>query len=531
MHIQNKYAWLVFTIILLAFASYAGLYIYKTSFVMEGERYFVLFDDAMISMQYAKNLANGYGLVWNPGGERVEGFTNPLWVFFMALFHLLPVALSKISLLIQISGAIFLLVNLVFVKLIADQLTGKPIVGLLAVLITAFYAPLITWGLLGMEVSLLTLIICMALWIALRSFKSDRFSPWLYIILGLGTLVRIDMAVPYLIILVVMLFADPVHRRQHLTWGFGSLILFIGGQTLLRLWYYGELLPNTYYLKMAGYPLVNRIKRGLYVLFLFGWYFNWILFLLPLTILLFRRDREVVLLGLVVLGQIAYSVYVGGDAWEHSGGANRYIAIVMPVLFLLIIYACWLIMDALLARLGKDTKWLKISSNLVLILFTLFAMFNSNVLIDFKSIERWVLVRRPEFTRGSEHTVRIAMDLLDVTTPEATVAVVTAGSIPYFSERYSIDLLGKSDPVIAREKPRHLGAIYNLDLFRPGHMKWNYDYSILQLKPDVITQIWGEGNETEPYLSDYIPWRGERSGQTIYLRIGSENILWERVSP
>jgi len=84
-------------------AVYYGVFIFKTSFLLNGERYFCLYDDAMISMRYAKNLAQGFGLVWNPGGERVEGFTNPLWVLFMAGLHLLPVPAAKMSLLVQIS--------------------------------------------------------------------------------------------------------------------------------------------------------------------------------------------------------------------------------------------------------------------------------------------------------------------------------------------------------------------------------------------------------------------------------------------
>jgi hypothetical protein len=58
---------LVFILIILAYCLYAGAFIYRTSFIINNERYFVLFDDAMISMRYAKNLVNGYGLVWNPG--------------------------------------------------------------------------------------------------------------------------------------------------------------------------------------------------------------------------------------------------------------------------------------------------------------------------------------------------------------------------------------------------------------------------------------------------------------------------------
>ena len=55
------------------------------STIIAGERYWWLTDDAMISMRYARNLANGIGLVWNPG-ERIEGFTNFLWTIFMRWF-------------------------------------------------------------------------------------------------------------------------------------------------------------------------------------------------------------------------------------------------------------------------------------------------------------------------------------------------------------------------------------------------------------------------------------------------------------
>ena len=40
-------------------------------------------DDAFISFRYAQHLIDGHGLVYNVG-ERVEGFTNPLWTLLLA---------------------------------------------------------------------------------------------------------------------------------------------------------------------------------------------------------------------------------------------------------------------------------------------------------------------------------------------------------------------------------------------------------------------------------------------------------------
>ncbi|MFC2025989.1 hypothetical protein ACFLUC_02215 [Chloroflexota bacterium] len=522
---------ILFYLIVLAYGLYALVYIYKSSFIVAGERFFVLFDDAMVSMRYAKNLAEGYGLVWNPGGELVEGYTNPLWVLMMAGFHLLPIPASKMSLVVQLSGAGFLIASLFFIRKIANFLSRDWIVPIFAVLLTAFYSPLNSWGLLGMEVSVLTLIICVSVWIGLKSMQVGQFSVWIYILLGISTLIRVDMVVPYVVILTFLVVVDTENRRQNLVWGISLLAVFLVSQTLFRLWYYGNPLPNTYYLKVEGYSAFTRIAHGLYVLFLFGWSFNWALFLLPLVIFLFRRDRSIIFVFLVFIAQVAYSVYVGGDAWEHKGGSNRYISIVMPLFFILFVYAVSLLRDILVINVQDDSQWVGRLANIGVVIFLLIAMININTLIDFKSLDRWVLLMNPEFVRGNQEYVQIAVDLEKITDSEAKIAVVSAGAIPYFSNRYAIDLLGKNDPVIAHKKPRFTDKITNLELFRPGHTKWDYDYSVGELRPDVIVQLWGDKKEVRPYLmTEYKTGRvtGE-DGLYYYVLADSDHILWDMV--
>lgn len=520
---------LVFGAILLAYLLYAALYIYKTSFIVDGERYFVLFDDAMISMRYARNLALGDGLVWNPGAERVEGYTNPLWVIFMAFFHLFPLPASKVSLFVQAGGAAFLIANLFFVRWIGERISGSQLVALLAVMLTAFYMPLNNWGLQGMEVSALALITGAALWICQENLRSQRFSAWLYVLLGIGTLVRVDMVILYVLILGFMVLADRPNRRQTLIWGAGLLVMFLAGQTVFRYGYYGDILPNTYYLKMNGYPVYLRLARGFYVLFQFIWSFNWLLFLLPFTILIFRRDRSVLLLFLVLLGQVAYSVYVGGDAWEHRGGSNRYFAMVMPVFFILFVYAAELLRAAFLSGAQNRSARVARLASLGLVVFVLMSMVNINLVQDFRSLERWVLLRQPVFIEGNKEYVRIARDLRKITSEQASIAVVSAGAIPYFSDRYAIDLLGKNDVKIAHQKVHGVESLFKVDEFRPGHMKWDYDYSIGLLKPDVVVQLWGKTEEAGPYIEQYYTGGGAGDGLFFSLRKDSPHIRWDQV--
>ncbi len=68
------------------------------------------------------------------------------------------------------------------------------------------------------------------------------------------------------------------------------------------------------------------------------------------------------------------------------------------------------------------------------------------------------------------------------TLPGAVVATIWAGAPAYYSSRAMVDILGKSDAVIAAEPPK--GSLF------PGLNKWDYDYSVGHLRPDVVVQIW-----------------------------------------
>jgi hypothetical protein len=515
-----------FIIIMLASTIYAGLYIERTSFVIDGVKTYALFDDAMISMRYAKNLASGEGLVWNPGGERVEGFSNPLWVGFMALFHLFPIPSNTISLFIQISGAVFLLLNLIIVKWVTEYLTDNWVVPMLAVVLTAFYIPLNNYGLQGMEVCIVILLNTAAVWITMRSLKTGVFSALPFVILGVGTLFRIDMAVPYLALLVFLVFSDPQHRKRHLAWGLGILAIFIIGQTLFRLWYYGELVPNTYYLKVVGYPLFSRVARGLFVLFKFVWNLNWLLFLLPFSLLLFKRDRNTLLLFIIFLAWTAYSVYVGGDAWEHRGGANRYISIAMPLFFILFCLAADQLRLAIYQKASQTTKFKDWFTSLGMVVIVMVSMLNFNSLLDTGDLSKWILRSRLDFTLGTERYVGMGLSIKEVTTENARIAVVTAGIIPYFADRYAIDLLGKNDKVIAHKAPRY-SSIFDIRDYRPGHNKWDYAYSIGELKPDLVAQWWGD-NAVSYLENEYI--RVEIGGIPMFVLRDSPNIYWDKIS-
>lgn len=528
--IAKNAAILAFVLIAIVFAFYSYRFIQLTSFEVDGKEYYALFDDAMISMQYARNLAEGHGLVWNASGERVEGFSNPLWVGYMALFHLLQIPSTQISLALQISGAVFLLANLFVVWRIAREYFEGQLAPILAVFLTAFYFHLNNWALQGMEVGVLTLLISASIWLALRAKKNKRFTVWPYALLALGTWVRIDMVVPLIVLTAFLAWQDPKRRNQHLFWGLGLLAVSLIVQTGLRLWYYGEWLPNTYYLKVVGIPLMDRIQRGLEVLGGFIWGSGWFLMVLPLLLVAVWPEPPTLLFLALLLGQIAYSVFVGGDAWEHKGGANRFIALAMPLFFLLFVQTLDKVRRALFTP--ETNIWARALSHVALAALVFTSLFSFNVINENDAVGKWTTLKRPIFVAGTQRYVTLGLLINEITDEEATVAVVTAGNIIYFAERTGIDMLGKSDKVIARIQPHQRGGSFdNVDeIFRPGHNKWDYQHSIVDLQPDIIAQIWGSSQEMAPYMDQVGYNVFTIDGFSLFIKLDSEHVLWEIVN-
>ena len=452
-------------ILLTISAAFYLAFIFGTSFLIEEERYFTLVDDAMISMRYAQHLAQGHGLVWNIGEAPVEGFTNLGWVIYLAFLHLFPFATSKISLVVMLTSLVILLVNILVVYKISETLLPESkYAPLLSAIITAFYFPLVFWSLRGMEVGLLTLLINLALLLALKQENQFLIS----LVLLLAILVRMDAAISGMLIAVYFL----VKKRAFLP--ILAVLFTVAAILLFQKYYFGDLLPTTYYQKVTGYTILERMRKGILVFNEFAARDVLTLFLLSIAALAFYKQRtlETFLLLGIFLGQCAYSIYVGGDYAEpETNAANRFITQGMPALFILFSWMTGRILSDLSAAQpqGAFSKP-KVNPAISLALIVLFII----------SGEPWFnyTIDNAPLLKADIRRVKLALHIKRYTSPEAVIAVHAAGQIPYYSERNTIDLLGLNDPIVAKGAGE--GEFY------PGHNKWNYYYSINELQPDLI---------------------------------------------
>jgi hypothetical protein len=156
------------------------------------------------------------------------------------------------------------------------------------------------------------------------------------------------------------------------------------------------------------------------------------------------------------------------------------------------------------------------------------ALVSFNAIYGPAALTEMALVKRPLHVEDNQRMVERALVIEKVTQPQARVALVWDGALKYFCGRPGVSILGKNDRRVAREKMRTVGGVSALVAFYPGHLKWDYAYSIGDLKPDLVAQLWHEAESASPYLSrDYAQKRV--GGFVMYFLKDSPHIRWDTV--
>ena len=247
--------------------------------VLAGLGWFTI-DDAYISFRYARNLLEGHGLVFNPG-ERVEGYTNFLWVLELAaLWRLSGVPpdvyapwLSVLCTAATIATVLWWAFHLPGIK--ARRLTAWMALGFLCA--SAAFGVWTSGG--GLETRQFTLFVALA--VALTSARPHGRAALLLASASLGAAA---LTRPEGSLFALCCFAwfgvwhhfDEDRRpwRGHAACLVVPCLLIVVGHYLFRYGYYGEWLPNTYYAKYVRpwygrglpYLAMAALETGLHVL-------------------------------------------------------------------------------------------------------------------------------------------------------------------------------------------------------------------------------------------------------------------------
>lgn len=482
-------------LITLVFIVWSLLLMRATLTPIDGQMYPTLSDDAMISMRYAQHLAQGHGLVWNIGEAPIEGFTNMLYVLIMTPAIVLFGPVWAITA-IQVLGIVWVILSAFLAYRISRRAAFSPTHAAVVYGLTLTYYPFLAWSILGMETGLLAVLTLAALSLAMS--PKSRFRPLLPVVVGLCFWTRPD---GILIAGLIWLYAlSQSHTRKQMIIEGLVIAGFVGGLSLFRVLYFGSIVPNTYTLKVDGIPLDVRLQGGISFIRPFV-----VSIALPLLIILVALIRRKVAFAgfclLLVFVAMAYQVWAGGDVLPQW----RMLVPVMPVLFLLMVWAL------------SSLKWRVALPVLVVCMIVMEWEFLPSFIAPFRASDGSALVQ-------------IGRAMKAVTQDDATIAVFAAGSIPYYSERRSIDCLGKSDAYIAHLPPDLSGAVSWAGMKSvPGHNKYDLEYCIGKAQPDATERMnWGQDDlrASHPEYQRFL-----FEGVELWLNTRSHKVRWELVTP
>ncbi len=400
-------------------------------------------DDAFISLRYARNLVDGHGLVYNPGREPVEGFSNPLFVFLTAGFLFL--GLPELWILKGIGLAAFV----GSVGVLARRRSSSSLLDLAgpALLAASPFAAL--WSMAGLETSLYAFLILFGVVTASREMHTGRirWTPFLFLLVAVS---RPEGPLLCFAAFVAQWFLSAARWRVVIGWIVGWGIPF-SALIAARLYYFGSLTPNTYKAKVdMGTSAIARAGDYLFSFFRDGGF--WIavpaLILLGSMVVGRRWEKRLILAAFVIVAQIVFLLVVGKDFMP----GYRFLMPVYPLV-------CALGGD-LIARLGArfSRLWPRLAVGALAagLCAGIFAC-ESDALTHHKH-RFWLLQKRPWttylFQKNLEDTwldghERIASYLKRNAGPSDLLVLGPAGVIPYYSELVVIDLFGLTDTFVA----------------------------------------------------------------------------------
>jgi arabinofuranosyltransferase len=421
-------------------------------------------DDAFISFRVAEHLAQGDGLVYNVN-ERIEGYSNLLWVLLLALFSRIGVEVIWAA---KGLGVLFSAATLVLTWHISRRWSRLPV----AALFLAASGPFGAWAMGCLATPLFTLLLLAATWtfVGEESRKRGWHSGWLFGLLVLTRPEGLFFAGIAGLVRLHRLYRGRARRGPHDGIRAGLLVTITACLFGWRLVYYGDLLPNSMVAKSMGLTLRAPLE-GIH--YLFGGLValgGAVLLVLPGAAVIKPSER-------FSFGPMAAAMFAGFVVFILIGGGDwmplhRFWVHLMPLLFLTAHAGLLVLLDRFSPLRARRILWAVAAAQVG---YLLVAALTARM-IDGHGKGGVV----PPDTAVIAHLKRHVR-------PQDTIAVIDAGLIAYRLPRTVrvVDIVGLTNRHIAR-RPRRFpsGLLGRGDAFG----KWDVDY-VLDQRPRFVQAV------------------------------------------
>jgi len=417
--------------------------------LMAWQNYFMQ-DDAYIAFRYAKNLAEGNGLVWYPQ-LREYGYTNFLFTLSVGGLMWLGFDPEIAASLITVPAFIG---SVILTVMLGRSISRHPWVPYIAGLAVATHHTISAYASGGMETSLQMFLVlltyCLILWYC---NGARRISPWaIALSSSLALLCRLDSALllfyAYLYLAAHFLkkLKENGTRRLWLPALVTVLVptLAVFGLLLGCYLYYGTPLPNTFYAKIDGSgEFLPEGFQYLYSYLTAQSFFPLCLIFLAAAAWIAARSQSANFDSMVFyalaacLVWILYIVYIGGDFMEFR--------MLVPALPLFYIGCLSLIAWAVPKQ--QPWFWLLLTVVCVAVNIQHAIVFQSTRLTDTTAkLNRFLTEPYTNWIASGKSLGKL---FYTGSPDDVLIATYPAGAIPYYSGLPTVDLFGLNDRWVA----------------------------------------------------------------------------------
>jgi hypothetical protein len=391
-------------------------------------------DDAYISYRYARNALNGAGLVFNPG-ERIEGYTNFLWVIWLTLAGRLGIGFDTAAKALGLtSGVGMIVLTALLAREVARRLDLRQVavMSAAAAIWVGANGALAYWSVSGLETAFF------GLWVSLALLLWMRGSILTVVPLTLSILTRPEGGLIWLSLVIAEWLTKREHRSAMRLFGIVAAALVPYG--VFKLVYYGGLLPNPFYAKTGlSWDYIASGIRYLWIFLrdygLFG------IALIPLLLLIRGGDGKARALAWLWLVFAGYIVVIGGDVLRP----NRFFVPLLPLFAVCVSAGVWVLL-----RRIRSAAAISLGLAVVIAWAAIGWAMAKGVLQQTHDAELAL----------SDRMRRTAIELNAADHTHFTLATPTIGRIGYeLPQARIIDMLGLTDSVIARHPETIAGNI------------------------------------------------------------------------
>lgn len=385
-------------------------------------------DDTYISLRYARNLAQGYGLTYSTDGQPpVEGYTNFLWVILETPLFLMGLGDTAIMHAVKLMGIAFGIGTLLYARRLACRAGVSAASGQAALVLASSVPFLAFWAVGGLETSMFIFFAVAAVSTLLAELQEGKPHLLSYFFLccmaltrpeGLFFTLALTPAVTAVRLLDSSRGPSLFARIRPLLPGVALFGLLYGCYFLWRWHYYGYLLPNTFYAKSGSISLrqiARRLSEMSPLLRHLTPYLVVAVLALPLARTARLRERLVVFLAFLVLFAFAFA-----SKREWMPGF-RYVLPCVPFLLVLTVSS----LDALYVRVRTPETALRwdLLTSIVLLIACLVFLLPTH---EYRGKKRYA----DDYARCH---VALGKWLRQYAPADASYASWDMGAVPYFS--------------------------------------------------------------------------------------------------